>query len=77
MCGGGLAATALAYHYSTEVRRLVQENLPVFVPLLSTLDSYLDNINKHTEDKPASVEGDPRNFPFATSPLNLGAQKVR
>ena len=75
VCGGGLAAVTLAYHYNTGFRSLVHENLPVIEPLLRSLDSYLDN-----KSKPANIQGDARNLPSAGDPLNLGVStphKVR
>lgn len=75
--GGILAAATLGYHYSTEFRRLVHENLPVIEPLLSSLDSYLDNVgNKQTS---ANLQGDAGSLPSAGGPLDLGLStpKVR
>lgn len=77
MCGGSLAGAALGYNYSTEFRHLVQENLPVIEPLLSSLNSYLDSQNQQSGTKQTNVQGDPRKLPFSSEPLNLGAQKVK
>lgn len=75
MCGGSLAGAALGYHYSTEFRHLVRENLPVIEPLLSSLNSYLDNQNQQSGTKQTNAPKDPRKLPFSSEPLNLGAQK--
>ena len=77
MCGGSLAGAALGYHYSTEFRHLVQENIPVIEPLLSSLNSYLDNQNQQPGTKQTNAPEDPRKLPFSSEPLNLGAQKVK
>ena len=77
MCGGSLAGAALGYHYSTEFRHLVQENLPIIEPLLSSLNSYLDNQNQRAGTKQTNVQEDPRKLPLSSEPLNLGAQKVK
>lgn len=76
MCGGSLAGAALGYHYSTEFRHLVRENLPVIEPLLSSLNSYLDNQNQQSGTKQTNDPEDPRKLSFSSEPLNLGAQKV-
>ena len=77
MCGGSLAGAALGYHYSTEFRHLVQENIPVIEPLLSSLNSYLDSQNQQSGTKQTNTPEDPRKLPFSSEPLNLGAQKVK
>ena len=77
MCSGTLAGAVLGYHYSAEFRHLVQENLPVIEPLLSSLNSYLDNQNQQSGTKQTNAPEDPRKLPFSSEPLNLAAQRVR
>lgn len=74
-----MAAGTLAYHYNTECRRLIHENLPVIEPVLSSLDSYLDSITN--TQTPAKLQGDVKSLPSGGGPLDLSipnsAQKVR
>ena len=79
ICGGGVAAVTLAYHYNTEFRRLIHENLSVIEPVLSSMDSYLDSITN--TQTPAKLQGNAKSLPSVGGPLDLSipnsGQKVR
>ena len=68
--GGGVTAVILAYHYSKEFRRLVDENLPAIEPLLGTLDSYLNSVGN--TQTPGKLQENVKDQLSPSGPLDLG-----
>lgn len=78
VCGGSVAATIIAYHYSSEFRRLVDVNLPAIEPLLGVIDSYLNSFGN--TQLPGKQQENVQEFSSASGPLDLSlpaAEKVR
>lgn len=69
VCGGSVAATIVAYHYSSEFRRLVDVNLPAIEPLLGVLDSYLNSFGN--TQMPGKEQENVQEFSSASGPLDL------
>ncbi|XP_068710164.1 MICOS complex subunit Mic60-like [Montipora foliosa] len=68
--GGGVTAVVLAYHYSKEFRRIVDENLPAIEPLLGTLDSYLNSVGN--TQTPGKLQENVKDQLSPSGPLDLG-----
>ncbi|XP_074615585.1 MICOS complex subunit Mic60-like isoform X2 [Acropora palmata] len=69
VCGGSVVATIVAYHYSSEFRRLVDVNLPAIEPLLGVLDSYLNSFGNM--QMPGKQQENVQEFSSASGPLDL------
>lgn len=69
VCGGSVVATIVAYHYSSEFRRLVDVNLPAIEPLLGVLDSYLNSFGN--TQMPGKQQENVQEFSSASGPLDL------
>lgn len=69
VCGGSVVATIVAYHYSSEFRRLVDVNLPAIEPLLGVLDSYLNSFGN--TQMPSKQQENVQEFSSASGPLDL------
>ncbi|KAK2572934.1 MICOS complex subunit Mic60 [Acropora cervicornis] len=69
VCGGSVVATIVAYHYSSEFRRLVDVNLPALEPLLGVLDSYLNSFGN--TQMPSKQQENVQEFSSASGPLDL------
>ncbi|XP_067036019.1 MICOS complex subunit MIC60-like isoform X2 [Acropora muricata] len=69
VCGGSVVATIVAYHYSSEFRRLVDVNLPAIEPLLGVIDSYLNSFGN--TQMPGKQQENVQEFSSASGPLDL------
>lgn len=69
VCGGSVVATIVAYHYSSEFRRLVDVNLPAIEPLLGVIDSYLNSFGN--TQMPGKEQENVQEFSSASGPLDL------